>query len=102
MGISYKEGIDDTRESPAFDIMLLLGQYGARVCFYDPYVERLEEAPDIERIEYTKENIERIDCAIIVTGHREIDYSILVKYCGLIFDSRNILKGMTDSNIVRL
>jgi len=102
MGVSYKEGIHDTRESPAFDIMLLLDQYGAEVCFYDPYVERLEEAPGIERIEYTKENLEEIDCAIIVTGHRDVDYGLLVKHCGLIFDSRNVLKGMADSNIVRL
>ena len=102
MGVSYKEDIDDTRESPAFDIMLLLRQYGANVSFYDPYVERLDEASDVERIEYTKGNLEQIDCAIIVTGHTEIDYNLLVDHCGLIFDSRNVLKGMTNENIVRL
>lgn len=102
MGVSYKEDIDDTRESPAFDIMLLLRQYGAKVSFYDPYVERLEEASGVERIEYTKENLEKMDCAIVVTGHKEIDYKLLVDHCSLIFDSRNILKGMTSKNIVRL
>lgn len=102
MGVSYKEGIDDTRESPAFDIMLLLRQYGAQVSFYDPHVENLDEAPGVERISYTKEHLEEMDCAIIVTGHREVDYRLLVDHCGLIFDSRNVLKGMTDANIVRL
>jgi UDP-N-acetyl-D-glucosamine dehydrogenase len=102
MGVSYKEGIDDTRESPAFDIMLLLEQYGAEVSFYDPYVERLEGASELERIEYTKENLVEMDCAIIVTGHKEIDYGLLVDHCELIFDSRNVLKGMTNPNIVRL
>ncbi len=102
MGVSYKEGIDDTRESPAFDIMLLLEQYGAEVSFYDPYVESLVEAPEVDRIEYTKESLEKMDCAIIVTGHQEIDYGLLVDHCGLIFDSRNVLKGMTNQNIVRL
>jgi len=102
MGVSYKEDIDDTRESPAFDIMLLLRQFGADVSFYDPYVERLGKAPGVERIEYTKESLEKMDCAIIVTGHKEIDYKLLVDHCGLIFDSRNILKGMANENIVRL
>jgi UDP-N-acetyl-D-glucosamine dehydrogenase len=102
MGVSYKEDIDDTRESPAFDIMLLLRQYGANISFYDPYVERLGDAPEVERIEYTKESLEKMDCAIIVTGHKEIDYKLLVDHCELIFDSRNILKGMTNENIVRL
>ena len=102
MGVSYKEDIDDTRESPAFDIMLLLRQYGAEVCFYDPYVETLDGTPDVERIEYTKERLEEVDCAIIVTGHKEIDYGLLLEHCGLIFDSRNVLKGMSSGNIVRL
>lgn len=102
MGVSYKEDIDDTRESPAFDIMLLLRQYGANVSFYDPYVERLDKAPEVERIEYTKESLEKMDCAIIVTGHKKIDYRLLVDHCELVFDSRNILKGMTNENIVRL
>lgn len=102
MGVSYKEGIDDTRESPAFDIMLLLRQYGANVSFYDPYVESLDKALEVERIEYTKENLEKMDCTIIVTGHEEIDYKLLVDHCELIFDSRNILKDMTNENIVRL
>ena len=99
MGVSYKEGIDDTRESPAFDIMLLLRQYGATVSFYDPYVERLDEKTEVERIEYTKENLAAMDCAIIVTGHREVDYSLLVDNCELIFDSRNVLKGMTNTTV---
>jgi UDP-N-acetyl-D-glucosamine dehydrogenase len=102
MGVSYKEDIDDTRESPAFDIMMLLSQYGAKVSFYDPYVERLENVPEVELIEYTKERLEEMDCAIVVTGHKEIDYGLLVDHCELIFDSRNVLKGMTNRNIVRL
>ena len=102
MGVSYKADIDDTRESPAFDIMLLLRQYGAKVSFYDPFIEELSGAPDVERIEYTKESLEKMDCAIIVTGHKDVDYGLLVEHCPLIFDSRNILKGTTSDTIVRL
>jgi UDP-N-acetyl-D-glucosamine dehydrogenase len=102
MGVSYKENISDTRESPAFDIMLLLKKYGANVSFCDPYVEMLENTPDVRKIEYTKENIEAVDCAIIVTGHKSIDYGMLIEHCDLIFDSRNTLKRFKSDNIVRL
>ncbi len=102
MGVSYKEGIVDTRESPAFDIIMLLQQYGADVFYYDPYVDSLDDAPSVERLDYTGENIASVDCAIIVTGHKNVDYKLLVKHCPLIFDSRNVLKGVKNDNIVRL
>ncbi len=38
LGAAYKRDIDDIRESPALDIMLLLKRRGALVTFSDPYV----------------------------------------------------------------
>jgi UDP-N-acetyl-D-glucosamine dehydrogenase len=38
MGVAYKRDIDDVRESPALDILLLLQRRGAVVSFSDPYV----------------------------------------------------------------
>src|SRR6516225_4404475 len=42
MGVAYKRNIDDVRESPALDIMLLLRQRGARVTYSDPHVPSLK------------------------------------------------------------
>ena len=42
LGVAYKKNIDDVRESPALDIMLLLKRRGARLTFSDPHVPRLE------------------------------------------------------------
>ncbi|HSG27309.1 MAG TPA: nucleotide sugar dehydrogenase [Candidatus Krumholzibacterium sp.] len=103
MGVSYKSDIDDTRESPAYDIIRLLQKRGADVSWYDPFVEKLDgDVDDVEEIEYSAGNLDKIDCAIIVTGHKEVDYDMLVKHCPLIFDSRNVLKNFTSENIVRL
>src|ERR1700693_991362 len=41
MGVAYKRDIDDMRESPALDIMLLLKQRGARVTYSDPHVSNI-------------------------------------------------------------
>ena len=102
MGVSYKRDIDDTRESPAFDIIQLLSMKGARVCYYDDNIENLDENLEVKRFDYKAENLKGIDCAIIVTGHSDVDYQLLVDNCPLIFDSRNTLEGFSRENIIRL
>lgn len=102
MGVSYKEDINDTRESPAYDIIRLLKRYGAELRYYDTHVDALVDVDGVSSIEYKPRNVKEMDCAIIVTGHRDVDYSLLVEHCPLIFDSRNVLKGIKGENIVRL
>ena len=41
MGVAYKRDIDDMRESPALDVMLLLQRRGAMVSYSDPHVPTL-------------------------------------------------------------
>ena len=41
LGVAYKRDIDDVRESPALDIILLLERRGARVTYSDPFVPTL-------------------------------------------------------------
>jgi len=38
LGLSYKANIDDTRESPSFELIELLAEGGARVDYCDPYL----------------------------------------------------------------
>jgi UDP-N-acetyl-D-glucosamine dehydrogenase len=103
VGVSYKKDIDDTRESPAFDIIRLLRQRCADVWWYDPFVEELDHNLEgVNKFDYSAKELKTIDCAIVVTGHTKVDYDILVKNCSLIFDSRNVLRNFTASNIVRL
>src|SRR5579863_3083236 len=40
-GVSYKRDIEDVRESPAFDVILLLEKRGAKVSYSDPFVASL-------------------------------------------------------------
>jgi len=41
LGVAYKREIDDVRESPALDIIHLLGKHGAKVTYSDPFVPHL-------------------------------------------------------------
>ena len=42
MGVAYKKDIEDLRESPALDVMLLLKRRGGLVTYSDPYVPQLQ------------------------------------------------------------
>jgi UDP-N-acetyl-D-glucosamine dehydrogenase len=98
-GVSYKRDIDDVRESPALDIMLLLQRRGALISYTDPHV------PDL-RLDgltlHSTDSFEDADCVVIVTDHTKFDYSALVNGAKLIVDTRNALKTFSSSNIVRL
>jgi UDP-N-acetyl-D-glucosamine dehydrogenase len=103
MGVSYKQDIDDTRESPAYDIIRLLAKMGVEVYWHDPFVEELErEGETAGFLEYDAKKVAGMDCAIVVTGHTSVDYSVLVDNCPLIFDTRNILRKFDAGNIVRM
>jgi len=101
MGVAYKRDIDDVRESPALDIIHLLGMRGAKVGYSDPYVPSINS----EGIEMTATPVSaaaEADCVVIVTDHKDFDYPKLVQSSKLIVDTRNALKGIASEKIVRL
>ena len=101
MGVAYKRDIEDVRESPALDIMLLLQKRGAIMSYSDPHVPVLRlDGLDLEA--QPEEAAAAADCVIIITDHTAFDYSGLVDRAKLIVDSRNALKGKASDKIVRL
>ena len=101
LGVAYKKDIEDVRESPALDIMLLLKRLGARVTFSDPHVPALQ----LDGLELASEDVSTVadaDCAVIVTDHSKFDYRSIVERANLIVDTRNALKGIQSEKIVRL
>jgi UDP-N-acetyl-D-glucosamine dehydrogenase len=105
LGVAYKRDINDVRESPALDIIHLLGRRGARVTYSDPFVPRLRAdgllPSDMEAIDAEKGAADA-DCAVIVTDHKKFNYSKILERAKLIVDTRNALKGNISDKIVRL
>jgi UDP-N-acetyl-D-glucosamine dehydrogenase len=102
LGVAYKKDIDDVRESPALDIMLLLKQRGARVTYSDPHVTSLK----LDGVEFCADPFDTAaaaDCVVIVTDHSTFDYARLAAEARLIVDTRNALKGIpAAAKVVRL
>jgi UDP-N-acetyl-D-glucosamine dehydrogenase len=104
MGVAYKRDIDDVRESPALDIIHLLGKRGAKVTYSDPFVPKLRAdgvVADMEAVDPDKAAAES-DCVVIVTDHKGFDYRKLADKAKLIVDTRNALKGIKSDKIFRL
>src|SRR6476660_7723123 len=76
LGVAYKRDIDDVRESPALDIMLLLQQRGARVTYTDPHVPSLK-LDGLAIDSSPAETAFAADCVVIVTDHSAFDYGEL-------------------------
>jgi UDP-N-acetyl-D-glucosamine dehydrogenase len=105
LGVAYKRDIDDVRESPALDIIHLLGKRGAKVTYSDPFVPKLRGdgilPSDMEAVD-PETAAAQADCVVIVTDHKKFDYPRLVDRAKLIVDTRNALKGDKSAKIVRL
>ena len=102
MGVAYKRDIDDVRESPALDIIHLLVKRGAKVTYSDPFVPKLKaDGVEMEAV-CECEGLAQADCVVIVTDHKAFNYGRIVDQSKLVVDTRNALKGMESSKIVRL
>ncbi len=72
MGLTYKENVADTRETPARGIIKELKQYGVEICGYDPYLLKagVRKNFDIEFID-SLDHLEGIafDATVITVAH---------------------------------
>ncbi len=102
LGVAYKRDIDDVRESPALDIIHLLGRRGAKVTYSDPYVPKVQADGIAMQATDAAKAAAEADCLVIVTDHKAFDYKGIVEKARLIVDTRNALKGNPSPKIVRL
>jgi UDP-N-acetyl-D-glucosamine dehydrogenase len=102
LGIAYKRNIDDVRESPALDIMMLLERLGAKVTYSDPFVPSVTLNASVLKSQEMLPFVGAADCVVIVTDHTGLDYAKIVEQSKIIVDTRNALKGFRSPKIVRL
>ncbi|MCX7900453.1 MAG: UDP-N-acetyl-D-glucosamine dehydrogenase, partial [Methylocystis sp.] len=92
LGIAYKKNVDDTRESPAAEIMALLSEKGAELAYSDPHVPVFPRMRryrfDLASVALTPESLARFDCVVIVTDHDAFDYAMIARHARLVVDSR--------------
>jgi UDP-N-acetyl-D-glucosamine dehydrogenase len=100
LGVSYKAGVGDIRESPALKIITLLRELGAELVYHDPHVPKLTEfgleSEDLE------DALGGADCAVIVTAHPSLDVQRVLDDAPRVIDFRGVTRGVSAPNLVRL
>jgi UDP-N-acetyl-D-glucosamine dehydrogenase len=96
LGVAYKPGVSDYRESPALDVMHLLSERGARVEYHDAFVPKADAAGRTWRGRaLTDKAVKDADLIAILTAHRGVDYARVCRLARRVFDARNATAGMT-------
>ena len=89
LGVTYKGNVDDTRESPAFEIMHLLKERGAQLVVFDPHATTHNSVTSLN------ECIGKSEIIVVCANHREflqMNYELAAK-AGIkaVIDGRNFL-----------
>jgi UDPglucose 6-dehydrogenase/UDP-N-acetyl-D-galactosamine dehydrogenase len=72
MGLTYKENVPDTRESPVREMVKELKEFGVEVYGYDPLLRREEiEQFGVKALNELNVKNEKMDCVIVAVAHDE-------------------------------
>lgn len=103
IGMSYKNDIDDLRESPALTMLELLTKNKAIVSYHDSFIPEIPPTREysqfrgIKSCMLNKDTIEANDAVVIITKHSDIDYALIGKHANLIIDTRNAMDGIKSN-----
>jgi len=100
LGVSYKGGVGDTRESPALKIIGRLQDLGADVSYHDAFVPELK-GHGLTNVELD-EGLRDADVVAIVTAHPGMDFERIVAQAPLVIDFRGVTREIEAENLLRL
>jgi nucleotide sugar dehydrogenase len=98
LGLAYKPGVNDARESPAVAVAEFLRAHGAVVSYTDSHIA----TATISGLELTSVAIDEalladIDIAVVLTAHRDVDYTAVLRGAARTFDSTGYLRGHDEA-----
>jgi UDP-N-acetyl-D-glucosamine dehydrogenase len=100
IGVSYKPGVGDVRESPALKILDLLGELGAAICYHDPHVPVLKDT-GLASLPL-EQALEGADLALIVTAQPGVNHELVTQRARIVLDLRGVTRGSDAGNVARL
>jgi UDP-N-acetyl-D-glucosamine dehydrogenase len=97
LGVAYKGGVGDMRESPALKIIDLVRGRGGDVSYHDPHVAELPQF-GLGSVDATSE----CDLAVIVTAHPSVDHGAVVQSAPQVLDLRGVTRALRDGSVTQL
>jgi UDP-N-acetyl-D-glucosamine dehydrogenase len=95
LGLAYKPGTSDWRESPAMNIAEQLVALGADVRAHDAHVPAdARLGPPVPRVDCSIEEIAAADLVVLCVDHADLPYDDIAKHARLVLDTRGRLRGI--------
>jgi UDP-N-acetyl-D-glucosamine dehydrogenase len=98
LGVAYKPGVGDIRESPALKIIDLLQARGAEISYHDAFVPELPSRGLANRD--LDEALTDADLVAIVTAHPGVDHSLVARSVPIAVDFRGVTREVRDRGAV--
>lgn len=103
LGVTYKKDVKDLRKSPALDIIECFQKKNIGVSYYDPLIPYLKlNHLNLKSVNLKKAELNKFDCVVIATDHSSLDYGFILENSNLIFDTRNVYRGLNANKVVKL
>lgn len=98
LGLAYKRGTSDWRESPSVAVAERLATSGADIRFCDPYIPDVN-AVDVQHplVPFSATELAASDVVVILVDHPEFDPETIAQHAPLVFDTKNIMRGRSFS-----
>jgi nucleotide sugar dehydrogenase len=94
LGLAYKGGTSDWRESPSVAVAEQLLDLGAKVRMHDAHVAAdADLGLPVQRVACSNEEIEAADLVVILVDHHDLPYDEICSRAKLIFDTKGSLAG---------
>ncbi|WP_338664347.1 nucleotide sugar dehydrogenase [Pararoseomonas sp. SCSIO 73927] len=100
LGLAYKPGVPDTRESPTVEIFRLLEERGASLTYHDPLVPRFPAtrrlhgtSPALESVPLDEPTLAAQDAVLLVTPQPGMDLELVRRAAPLVVDTRGAMRG---------
>jgi UDP-N-acetyl-D-glucosamine dehydrogenase len=97
LGVAYKAGVGDIRDSPALEIIEDFLARGAHLEYSDPRVPQIQVGGQLlKSVAWAQADLSAYDLVVLLTAHPEFEAARLVRDARLVLDTRNATGALGD------
>jgi len=97
LGVAYKAGVGDIRDSPALEIIEDFLARGAHLEYADPRVPQIQVGGQLlKSVAWAQADLSAYDLVVVLTAHPEFEAARLVRDARLVLDTRNATGALGD------
>ena len=97
LGVAYKAGVGDIRDSPALEIIEDFLARGAHIEYSDPRVPQIQVGGQLlKSVAWAQADLSAYDLVVLLTAHPEFEAARLVRDARLVLDTRNATGALGD------